>query len=105
VVNLQSYLRSLTYNAGNITSLADFARVHSVLRRDTGLWDQALQNWNDTNPSFWPAYQQNLYYGGDRRLLGAIERRDLEAKSTEAKLIGMAYAFERRTKFTGKVQP
>ena len=29
----------------------------------------------------------------------------LGAKFTEAKLIGMAYAFEQRTKFRDKVQP
>jgi amidase len=65
VVNLQTYLASLTYNPKNITTLAELREfTHSYPLedypvRDTGLWDQALDNWNNTDPRFWPAYQQN----------------------------------------------
>ena len=31
------------------------------------------------DPRFWPTYQQNLFYGGDGDLLGAIERDELDA--------------------------
>lgn len=58
LVNLQSYLGSLTYNPRNITSLADLREftqsfpLEDYPRRDTGLWDHVLQNWNNTDPSF-----------------------------------------------------
>jgi amidase len=85
VVNIQNYLGSLLYNPRNISSLADLRQftqsfpLEDYPTRDTGLWDQALQNWNNTDPQFWPAYEQNLYYGGNGGLLGAIERNDLDA--------------------------
>ncbi|KAG4444124.1 hypothetical protein IFR05_000353 [Cadophora sp. M221] len=60
VVNLRTYLTSLP-------------------TRDTGLWDGALSNWNNTDPRFWPAYQQLLYYGEEGGLLGAIKRHALDA--------------------------
>jgi amidase len=85
VVNLQVYLSSLTYNPNNITSLADLRRFTQTFpledypARDTGLWDAALQNWNNTSPQFWPAYQQNFFYGDEGGLLGALKRHDLDA--------------------------
>jgi len=85
VVNLKSYLGSLTYNPNNITSLADLQKFTQSFppedypTRDTSTWDQTLQNWNNTDPRFWPAYQQILYYGGDGGLLGAIKRNELDA--------------------------
>jgi len=85
VVNLHSYLQALTYNPNNITSLAklrDFTQsfpLEDYPTRDTGVWDQALQNWNNTDPRFWPAYQQNFYYGSDGGLLGALKRDSLDA--------------------------
>lgn len=167
LVNLRSYIESLTYNPTNISSLADLRKftqtypLEDYPTRDTGVWDAALQSWNNTDPRFWPAYQQTLYYGGDGGLLGAIERNNLDAvilpanfasswaavvgapivtvplgfypantpvvrdswglvesapnipfgfsflgaKFSDAKLIGMAYAFEQRTKARNKVQP
>ena len=85
VVNLQSYLELLTDNPNNITSLAvlrNFTQAFPLEDypiRDTGEWDKALQNWNNTDPRFWPAYQQNMFYGGEGGLLGAIERNNLDA--------------------------
>ncbi|OCK99205.1 amidase signature enzyme [Cenococcum geophilum 1.58] len=167
VVNLQSYLELLTDNPNNITSLAvlrNFTQAFPLEDypiRDTGEWDKALQNWNNTDPRFWPAYQQNMFYGGEGGLLGAIERNNLDAvilptkfghdyaavigspvvtvplgsypagtpivknswglvqsapnlpfgisflgpKFTETTLIGLAYAFEQKTKIRDKIQP
>ncbi|KAH7333511.1 glutamyl-tRNA amidotransferase subunit A [Rhexocercosporidium sp. MPI-PUGE-AT-0058] len=166
-VNLQGYLTSLTSNPNDIHSLDQLRNFtqHSLLEeyplRDTGVWDAALSGWNNTDPRFWPAYQQNLYYGDDGGLLGAMERFKLDAivmpadfaahwaatvgtpivtvplgfypsgtpvvkdswglvesapkipfgisfmgrKFSEDKLIGMAYAFEQRTKVRDIVQP
>ena len=91
VVNLHSYLESLTYNPRNITSLAELREftqsfpLEDYPTRDTAIWDQALQNWNNTDPRFWPAYQQNLYYGDEGGLLGAIDRHNLDAVSLPTK--------------------
>jgi len=85
VINLQSYLESLSNNPTNITSLADLRQftksfaLEGYPLRDTGRWDEALDGWNNTDPRFWPAYQQNLYYGGEGGVLGAIERNNLDA--------------------------
>jgi amidase len=86
LVNLHDYFESLTYNPRNITSLSelrDFTQsfpLEDYPTRDTADWDQVLeQNWNNTDPRFWPAYQENLYYGGEGGLLGSIERHDLDA--------------------------
>ncbi|KAH8592551.1 amidase [Bisporella sp. PMI_857] len=169
VVNLPGYLELLTYNPKNITSLADLRNftqtypLEDYPNRDTGLWDAALQPdaYNNTDPRFWPAYQQNMYYNGDGGLIGAIERNNLDAvilptkfaydqattigapivtvplgfypvgvpvvsnswglvesaphipfglsflgaRFSDANLIGMAYAFEQRTKIGDKLQP
>ena len=87
VVNLPSYLDQLTYNPRNITSLSDLRNFTQTYppedypTRDTGIWDAALQAdaYNNTEPRFWPAYQQNWYYNGDGGLLGAIKRHNLDA--------------------------
>lgn len=85
VVNLQTYLNYLTVNPRNITTLADLRQftqsfpLEEYPKRDTGIWDAALKNWNNTSPEFWPAYQQNMYYGEEGGLLGALKRYDLDA--------------------------
>ncbi|KAI1139215.1 glutamyl-tRNA amidotransferase subunit A [Hypoxylon sp. FL0543] len=85
LVNLHSYLDTLTYNPNNITSLAALRAftqsfpLESYPLRDTSIWDAALQQWNNTDPRFWPAYQENVYYGAEGGLLGAIARDDLDA--------------------------
>ncbi|KAI1387512.1 amidase [Hypoxylon trugodes] len=87
LVNLASYLELLTENPNNVTSLAgvrDFTQsfpAEEYPARDTAVWDDTIfkQGWNNTDPRFWPAYQQNLYYGGEGGLLGAIERNNLDA--------------------------
>lgn len=86
VANMQSYLGSLSYNPQNISSLSDIREFTKSFppeeypARDVGGWDQALLlGWNNTDPRFWPAYQQNLYYGKEGGLLGAIDRNHLDA--------------------------
>lgn len=92
VVNLQTYLDSLTYNPTNITSLAALRQftqsvpIEDYSERDTGIWDAALENWNNTDPRFWPAYQHNLYYGDEGGLLGAIRRHNLDAVIMPSKI-------------------
>jgi amidase len=93
VVNIRSYLELLTYNPMNITSLAglrNFTQTYAqedYPTRDTGIWDAALQPdaYNNTDPRFWPAYEQNVYFNGDGGLLGAIERYNLDAVILPAK--------------------
>ncbi|KAF2719378.1 amidase [Polychaeton citri CBS 116435] len=84
--DLPSYLRELEYNQLNITTLEQlraFTRsfpAEDYPSRDTGAWDSALkQGWNNTDPRFWPAYQRNLYYGGEGGILGAIARNNVSA--------------------------
>lgn len=85
VVNLQSYLDALTHNPHNISSLAalrDFTRsfpLEDYPTLDTSVWDAALSNWNNTDPRFWPVYQEVMYYGAGGGLLGAIDRDHLDA--------------------------
>ncbi|KAF2084470.1 amidase [Saccharata proteae CBS 121410] len=168
LVNLASYLGLLTYNPNNITNLAQLrAFTQSFPKedypdRDTAVWDEALeQGWNNTDPRFWQAYQDDLYLGGEGGVLGALDRDNLDAvvlptsfspgpaaiigspvvtvplgfypknssvemssrglvdtgpdvpfgfsfmgrRFSEARLIGLAYAFEQRTMARNKVQP
>ncbi|KAI1121650.1 glutamyl-tRNA amidotransferase subunit A [Nemania abortiva] len=166
-VNLKQYLDLLVYNPANIASLADLRNftqsspLEEYQIRDTGVWDAALQNWNNTEPGFWSAYQQALYYCDEGGLLGAIKQHDLDAvilpshfswdwaavagapivsvpmgayppdqpvqtdtwglvetgpnipfglgflgtRFTDAKLIGLAYAYEQRTMTRKSVRP
>lgn len=87
IVNLATYLAELTYNPNNITSLAEernFTQadpLEDYPDRDTAIWDDALftQGWNNTDPRFWAAYQQDLFFGGEGGLLGTLERENLDA--------------------------
>ena len=87
IVNLASYLAQLTYNPNNVTSLAEVREFTQTFApedypdRDTTIWDTVLdtQGWNNTDPRFWAAYQQDLFFGGEGGLLGAIERNNLDA--------------------------
>lgn len=73
VVDLQHYLKALTYNPNHIGSLADLRKFTQTFsfeeypQRDTGHWDQALQqSWDNTDPQFWPTYQKNIFFLGAR---------------------------------------
>ena len=87
IVDLARYLDKLVHNPGNVTSLEDVRRftqsfdLEDYPDRDTKIWDTALleQGWNNTDPRFWKAYLEFLYYGGEGGLLGAIERDNLDA--------------------------
>jgi len=170
ISNLASYLALLTSNSNNFTSLEEVREftqsypLEDYPDRNTGTWDEALdeQGYNNTDPRFWAAYQQDLYFGGEGGLFGALERNNLDAvilptdfasswaaivgapvitvplgfypmnttvamnrrgnlveqapnipfglsflgaRWSEAKLIGLAYAFEQRTMVRDKVQP
>ncbi|KAI6875940.1 amidase [Hortaea werneckii] len=84
--NLANYLGELTENPYGIENLAEernFTQsfpAEAYPSRDTAVWDSALeQGWNNTSPKFWPAYQQNLYYGGEGGILGALTRTNTSA--------------------------
>ncbi|KAL4948437.1 amidase signature domain-containing protein [Aspergillus filifer] len=85
VVNLQTYLSQLTYNPHSITNLRELRQwtqespLEGYPDKPTELWDAALTNWNNTEPGFWRAYQQGLYYGDEGGLLGVIRRNNLDA--------------------------
>ncbi|KAI3335244.1 glutamyl-tRNA amidotransferase subunit A [Ustulina deusta] len=85
VVNLKTYLESLVVNPNNITSLADLREFTQAFpledypERDTTIWDAALESWNNTDPRFWPVYQEGIYFGDEGGLLGAIRRDLLDA--------------------------
>ncbi|KAK5655081.1 hypothetical protein OQA88_5980 [Cercophora sp. LCS_1] len=90
ITNLAAYLRQLTTNPNNITSLADVRRfTQTVLpgpeefpSRDTATWDQALDpvsGFNNSDPRFFPSLQENLFLGGEGGLFGALDRHNLDA--------------------------
>ena len=86
LVNLATYLQELTYNPYGIENLAEERnfthnfKAEDWPQRDTAVWDGALQQgWNNTSPRFWPAYQANLFYGGEGGILGALERTNTSA--------------------------
>jgi len=167
VVNIESYINQLAHNPHNIctlSSLRDWTQKNpqeGYPGKSTGVWDFALENWNNTTPEFWQAYQKGLYYDGEGGLLGTIKRHGLDAvvlpskfawsfaavagapvvsipmgamgdeqpvvadpdglvqsapgipfgfsflgdKWSDAKIVGLAYAMEQRTRVRGKVKP
>lgn len=87
ISNLASYLAVLTSNPNDVTSLEEVREftqsftLEDYPDRDTGVWDEALdeQGYNNTDPRFWAAYEQDLYFGGEGGLFGALERDNLDA--------------------------
>lgn len=100
ISNLASYLSELTVNPTGVRSLADVRRFTQQAAgemfpdRNTDTWDEALGKtvvddvtgtatqiggFNNTDPRFWAALQQNLNLGGEGGLLGALERNRLDA--------------------------
>lgn len=89
LTGLARYFSELTYNPNNITDLAgETAFTHAFPAedwpaKDTGDWDgpegALTQGWNNTDPRFWPAYQVDLFYGGEGGILGALERTNTTA--------------------------
>ena len=84
IVNLNSYLKLLTYNPRNITTLAEVRKFTQTFPgeeypgRNTVIWDEALQNYNNTDPRFWSVYQQNVKYGTEGGLLGTLKLHNLD---------------------------
>jgi len=85
VVNIESYLNQLTLNPHNISTLLELrawtrkSALEGYPGKSTGIWDFALENWNNTTPEFWQAYQKGLYYDSEGGLLGTIKRHGLDA--------------------------
>ncbi|KAL5356038.1 amidase signature domain-containing protein [Aspergillus floccosus] len=86
ISDLTGFLSSLTTNPNHIRSLGDLRAYtqcdprEQYPSRDTGLWDMMLAGAVDnTSPEFWAMYQQNLYFGGEAGLLGALSRHNLDA--------------------------
>ena len=88
--NLAAYLRQLSVNPNNITSLEDVSRFTKTTApgpeefpsRNTETWDEALDpvtGFDNTDPRFFPFLQENLFLGGEGTLLGALERHNLDA--------------------------
>jgi amidase len=87
IVNLAQYLAELNVNPQDVHSLAEVRHftqsfpLEDYPDRDTAVWDSALddQRYNNTDPRFWAAYQEDLFIGGEGGVLGAIERGHLDA--------------------------
>lgn len=84
--NLATFFQSLTYNPYNLQNLSDLRNFTQQFpgeeypSRDTEIWDEVLtQGWNNTDPRFGPAYQKNLFYGGEGGVLGALNRTSTSA--------------------------
>lgn len=80
------YLKNLVTNPNNIHSLADlqaFTQKDSREdwpERDTGVWDSALKRgYGNDSPQFQQAYQEQLLYGGQEGLAGALKNHSLDA--------------------------
>lgn len=88
IVDLANYLKELTYNPNNITSLADLraftesfpAEQWSPTARDVGIWNETLAlGFNNTSPQFWTAWENDQLLGGPLGLFGSIARDNLDA--------------------------
>ncbi|KAK4208636.1 putative Glutamyl-tRNA amidotransferase subunit A [Rhypophila decipiens] len=86
VSDLAVYFSQLTYNPYDLHSLQDLRNFTQTFPnetypdRDTARWDAALAlGFNNTDMRFWQDYQNNLYWGGEGGLLGAIARNNLDA--------------------------
>jgi amidase len=167
----KEYLSKLTTNPTGVESVADIRNftqrtpIEDYPDRDTAVWDAIVNetnNYGNTDPRFWAAYQLGLYLAGPLGLTGALKNYSLDAlilpttfapfvpavlgtpvvtvplgaappntpvvkndrgdlnatgpnlpfglsflaeKFSEAKLIGLAYAYEQRTMVRTKVEP
>ncbi|KAL8782375.1 MAG: hypothetical protein Q9195_009649 [Heterodermia aff. obscurata] len=87
VSNLATYLSSLEKNPKNIRNIEDLRRftrafpVEEYPERDTRNWDTVIdaELLSNSSPAFEPLYRQNLYFGGEGGLLGALQRHSLDA--------------------------
>ena len=80
------YLAQLASNPNDITDLAaaraftqDFAQ-EEYPSRDTDIWDDALAlGFDNTDPEFWPYYQQGVEAAGPQGILGLLKNYSLDA--------------------------
>ena len=86
VSNLAQYLSRLERNPRNIRNIEDLRRFtrsfpkEEYPARNTRNWDTVIEaGLSNTSAEFWPTYQQNLYFGGEGGILGALERHNLDA--------------------------
>lgn len=84
--NLAAYLAQLTYNPNNMHDLADVTNFTQTFpaeeypSRDTAIFDTSLAlDFSNTDFTFWSAYQEDLYLGGEGGLLGALSTYNLDA--------------------------
>lgn len=86
IVNIASYLKQLSHNPNNVTSLTDLRdftqrdpREHYP-DRDTAEWDRILaQEWDNTTGKFREEHRRILHFGEEGGVLGALERNKLDA--------------------------
>ncbi|KAK0516763.1 hypothetical protein JMJ35_001366 [Cladonia borealis] len=81
-----NYLSKLTYNPENVHDLEDVRNFtqhfpqEDYPDRDTAVWDQSLAlGYNNTDPRFWAAYQENLEIAGPQGILGLLTNYSLDA--------------------------
>lgn len=84
--DIAEYISNLKTNPNKIYDLADISNFtkHNPLEdypsRNIETWNLVLGvPINNTSPEFWAMYQQNLYFGGEGGVLGAISRHKLDA--------------------------
>ncbi|KAK5171790.1 uncharacterized protein LTR77_003426 [Saxophila tyrrhenica] len=85
LTNAATYFSELSVNPNGIENVADLQQfthdfpAEKWPKRDTLQWKTALKQFNNTSPKFWPAYQANLFYGGEGGILGALKRTNTSA--------------------------
>ena len=84
--DLPKYLSQLTLNPNNVHTLADVSNFthrfppEDYPDRDTSTWDGTLaEGFENTNPKFWPLYQENLAVAGPLGILGLLSNFSLDA--------------------------
>ncbi|TLD12857.1 uncharacterized protein PgNI_02847 [Pyricularia grisea] len=86
ISNIATYLSQLSTNPNDITNLYQIrghtqsSAVEEWPRRDTSIWDNALdRGFNNTDIRAWEAYQWNLEVGTEGGVIGALDRHNLDA--------------------------
>ncbi|KAF1999217.1 amidase signature enzyme [Amniculicola lignicola CBS 123094] len=86
VANLETYLSQLTSNPNQVKTLADVRAFTQKFKpeeypsRNTATWDEGLSlNFTNKDFTFWQYYQDDLFFGGEGGLLGALKRYNLDA--------------------------
>jgi len=87
-VNLDTYIKALTYNPQeiyNLEKLRDFTEqdpreLWTPTSRDVAVFNESLElGYNNTDYRFWQAYQADLQLGGPDGIIGALARDKLDA--------------------------